>query len=307
MRGNSSHDVRSRIAVMSSTSCSFCQHANPADAKFCNECGSPLNLEPCLGCGAVNDVHALRCHACGTALDDATVAETNDVAVATDVSHGVTATVATRIEPSCPSIVKALETVEADLATLSRSEAVAGLATADASEQHDRQANASPSHTHRLRPALFGAFVACALAGVVLAPRLPLPPALSRAALATTSLVPAGDALETAPVQHAAPPMALEAPAQDVAPPLPATASARTSSGPIEAIVPSAASMISVPGTTTDAAQPVSASALLPPPMQNEPGFRDVGGLPYPVPRERCTDGVAAMALCNREGAKDVR
>jgi hypothetical protein len=49
-------------------SCSFCEHDNPAGAKFCNECGSPLDLRPCIRCRAINHVGALHCHACGMAF-----------------------------------------------------------------------------------------------------------------------------------------------------------------------------------------------------------------------------------------------
>lgn len=46
----------------------FCEHANPAVAKFCNECGSPLHLKPCIRCSAINDASAAHCHACGMAF-----------------------------------------------------------------------------------------------------------------------------------------------------------------------------------------------------------------------------------------------
>jgi hypothetical protein len=50
-------------------SCSFCNHQNPAGAKYCNECGSPLDLVPC-ECGAVNSLTDAHCHACGAAVSD---------------------------------------------------------------------------------------------------------------------------------------------------------------------------------------------------------------------------------------------
>jgi hypothetical protein len=58
---------------MSLFHCRFCEHDNPADARFCNECGSPLYLKPCPQCEAVNDNAALQCFQCGAALpkDDA--------------------------------------------------------------------------------------------------------------------------------------------------------------------------------------------------------------------------------------------
>src|SRR5438105_5946319 len=59
---------------MSLFHCRFCDHANPAGARFCNECGSPLYLKPCPQCEAVNDGAASQCFQCGAALpkDDAT-------------------------------------------------------------------------------------------------------------------------------------------------------------------------------------------------------------------------------------------
>ena len=45
--------------------CPFCKHINPASAKFCSDCGSPLHLKPCPKCEAVNDWAATNCHSCG--------------------------------------------------------------------------------------------------------------------------------------------------------------------------------------------------------------------------------------------------
>src|SRR5262245_4935759 len=49
---------------MSFTRCPFCAHGNPADAKFCSECGGALHLAPCANCGAVNQVTASACYQC---------------------------------------------------------------------------------------------------------------------------------------------------------------------------------------------------------------------------------------------------
>jgi hypothetical protein len=48
--------------------CPFCAHTNPADAKFCNECGAPLHLRPCNQCEAVNSQVDKNCYKCGVAL-----------------------------------------------------------------------------------------------------------------------------------------------------------------------------------------------------------------------------------------------
>ena len=53
-----------------SSECSFCNHRNPPGAKYCNECGSPLNFKPCTECGAVNEGSAPSCYKCGAKLPD---------------------------------------------------------------------------------------------------------------------------------------------------------------------------------------------------------------------------------------------
>ena len=59
---------------MSRVHCRFCSHPNPSGSRFCNECGSPLNLRPCPQCEAVNDDRERKCHLCGAdfprAVDD---------------------------------------------------------------------------------------------------------------------------------------------------------------------------------------------------------------------------------------------
>lgn len=53
---------------MAPLDCRFCDHENPAGAKFCNECGSPLHLAPCKDCGAVNNLTDPHCWRCGGLL-----------------------------------------------------------------------------------------------------------------------------------------------------------------------------------------------------------------------------------------------
>jgi len=48
--------------------CRFCGHVKRDGARYCNECGSQLNLKPCRLCDAINDVAAEHCHKCGAAL-----------------------------------------------------------------------------------------------------------------------------------------------------------------------------------------------------------------------------------------------
>ena len=48
--------------------CLFCEHGNPDGARFCNACGSTLDLKPCDRCEAVNHWSALRCHKCSVSF-----------------------------------------------------------------------------------------------------------------------------------------------------------------------------------------------------------------------------------------------
>lgn len=45
--------------------CFCCGHGNPAGAKFCNACGTPMHLKPCRRCEAINARAAAHCHQCG--------------------------------------------------------------------------------------------------------------------------------------------------------------------------------------------------------------------------------------------------
>ena len=49
---------------MSALQCLSCEHANPPDAKFCQECGSALNVKLCQQCEAINGAKAERCYKC---------------------------------------------------------------------------------------------------------------------------------------------------------------------------------------------------------------------------------------------------
>src|SRR5262252_3106412 len=44
--------------------CPRCQHENPADAVFCQECGTRLEVA-CSGCGTANQLGAKFCKKCG--------------------------------------------------------------------------------------------------------------------------------------------------------------------------------------------------------------------------------------------------
>ncbi|MCK0507323.1 zinc ribbon domain-containing protein [Aromatoleum anaerobium] len=53
---------------MDTLQCSFCSHENPATAKFCNACGSLLNLQLCKHCGAIDHASATACYKCGASF-----------------------------------------------------------------------------------------------------------------------------------------------------------------------------------------------------------------------------------------------
>ena len=52
--------------------CNFCTHGNPEGSRFCNACGSPLNLTQCSSCEAINSVSAEECFQCGAPLSQDT-------------------------------------------------------------------------------------------------------------------------------------------------------------------------------------------------------------------------------------------
>jgi len=54
--------------------CPNCQHENPEGAKFCNECGSKLQLA-CPECGKVNPTGSKFCNECGERLERAVETE----------------------------------------------------------------------------------------------------------------------------------------------------------------------------------------------------------------------------------------
>jgi hypothetical protein len=49
------------------TACPHCGHANDQDARFCDECGTPLS-KSCSSCGRPNDGDARFCDSCGAPL-----------------------------------------------------------------------------------------------------------------------------------------------------------------------------------------------------------------------------------------------
>ena len=50
--------------------CPFCEHSNPAESKFCSECGGCLYLLPCPNCGALIDVTTSICYQCQSQMPE---------------------------------------------------------------------------------------------------------------------------------------------------------------------------------------------------------------------------------------------
>lgn len=57
---------------MTPLQCLFCDQRNPAGAKFCNECGTPLHFKPCPQCDGINGRFATGCYRCGAAFPTTT-------------------------------------------------------------------------------------------------------------------------------------------------------------------------------------------------------------------------------------------
>ena len=69
--------------------CPSCDHGNPAAAKFCNNCGLPVHLQPCGNCEAINDRTANRCYKCGSPLALAPMLQPRHTALRPEQSSGV--------------------------------------------------------------------------------------------------------------------------------------------------------------------------------------------------------------------------
>lgn len=86
--------------------CSFCGFGNAAGAKYCNDCGSPLHLQPCNHCGAVHERKATHCHQCGEAFGAvATPADSDVESKASVMTAGLDSkTLASTPAPAFPSV-----------------------------------------------------------------------------------------------------------------------------------------------------------------------------------------------------------
>ncbi len=65
-----------------SVRCPSCDHANPANSHFCNQCGMPVHFEACGRCDAINLRGATSCHKCGSSVPGSAIPETTTAAPA---------------------------------------------------------------------------------------------------------------------------------------------------------------------------------------------------------------------------------
>jgi ribosomal protein L40E len=165
---------------MPSHQCRFCGHINPDGAKYCNECGTQLNLRPCRLCDAINDVAADHCHKCGAALPEQPAPALAPVAAAAALSSAVAPLREGESEP-----------------TSSAGDAVAIAGDADAAVGSDAHP-AEPPEDRRpdveTHPASRWAWVAATLAAVGVAAYLAYSPDRADDAAGSSQATPAGPA-----------------------------------------------------------------------------------------------------------------
>ena len=109
--------------MMRAADCSFCQHANPPEAKFCNAGGGPLNLVSCPHCGAVNEIGAIGCHRCAGKLEgraDGPAPPSVRIRRSASGGSGVVAAGAPDALPLTPATSEALDPDAQTFATLQR-------------------------------------------------------------------------------------------------------------------------------------------------------------------------------------------
>lgn len=75
-------------AVALAVQCPVCDHSNPAGARFCNECGSPVGLRGCPQCDAINERESAFCYKCGAPMGDPTSARRAAEPIGTPTSAG---------------------------------------------------------------------------------------------------------------------------------------------------------------------------------------------------------------------------
>ena len=292
---------------MLSRICLACERANAPDAKFCSECGAPLQLKLCRHCHKANDYEAHFCQSCGRSLPHSpsepaevppAVAPMGDPAVEKNAAVPpvqATENGGTRSAPAIPTIVKAFapspaanpppaslpEAPEADATT-----APAAAQLIDALPQtaygppalFDPPAHAQAHRGVAGRRFVGGALLLLAVAATVLLTvgRTPTPPRQS---------VEPEPRPATAQPEGSVPPSSSAAAAAALPVDVPAEIDRTdppTSAAPIQA---------------EEKAPPAPAAARRPSPSADSAAPRPVAS-PRPAPLRECTPDLAALGLC---------
>ena len=265
---------------MLSLCCSFCQHANPADAKYCNECGGALRLKPCVRCDAINAQDATQCHHCG-----------GDFTQSQSTAATVTSTAAEQEAQGRSSVVRAVETIDRDLRRFARRD---GLKFA----QHARVILAGVVLIGA-GGAVFDGDRESMPIGTPTITRVSAPVAVARMVSATSPQLPLTKPITVLHVTQS------EATSNPV----------NTGNDSLPAIMPSSAAKEGEPAEVRRAKRsPVSRHAGITSPVRASASTRatfpsdDLPSSSFEPPQYRtrsgtCSDGVAALGLCNKQDA----
>jgi hypothetical protein len=134
--------------------CSFCSHANPDGAKFCNQCASPLHLRPCRLCDAVNVREAEACYRCAAPLGGVAPTTQELVAEGAERSEQIVALAGERLaalardlgQPVPPLQATTAVDAERPSVTVDSAEPVETTAQADAAVQPAEPTIAGPAY-----------------------------------------------------------------------------------------------------------------------------------------------------------------
>jgi ribosomal protein L40E len=270
--------------------CPFCGHQNPASAKFCNDCGSPLHLSPCGECGAVSNVADTHCWRCGALLLplDAPEPLPQQVApgpAAPAVSAAAAPELAVRFElPTQQELELELVALEREVQDLAPAPSVAP----------------QPAPTPPREPRVSGrAAVVPVLNEVVLEPRRRSSGVMTAAAV--TGVIALAIAVGAYLYALGQPPSLNRAPAQLQAPAPTSAAVERRDAGPVlpeprvAREVREAAAALSPP---TGGPPPNALDASIERRLASDGGEAPAAGTPAAAPDPSCPRAVAALALC---------
>ena len=257
---------------MSPICCSFCQHANPSEAKFCNECGNTLEVELSDSSYAVGDAYATRLH--GQASRPTLEKETSTIERTTTPDDST-------------SVVRALERFHADLARIRYARSsrktrrlfvasivVLSAAGVFAGDQHESAR--SPTNLSHAMPARFAEAATASQAAQQ---------------LRVGSMPVRTDPIAASPRSTSG--AIANLPAVSLAPPTATVTSDGTRAPSRSNVTTTAMERPEIRGAQHRA--PAGAMAQSVPP---EPTSVPVESVPYPIAPARCTQSVAALGLC---------